>query len=321
MKRVGTNVTLTLFFALMGLTPAFAAQWHATVGAQSQDKGRQALAFLPNEIWIHVGDSISWTFNADDIHTVTFLTDGQVRPPFPVGCPGFSPSGATFDGSTCVSAPPSVTGGTFSVLFPTAGNYKLVCLVHEDMTGTIHVLDTSVPLPHEQSFYDREAAREAQDLLSAPDLLSGHHHDNSAKAVTVGIGKIVANAGGHDTVSIMRFVEPELVIHAGATVEWTNHDPITPHTITFGIEPANPIPPAGNFTVDVDGALHARIASSSDSVHSGFIISAPQERIGLPQAPLGPTRFRITFTTPGVYPYICALHDNLGMKGRIIVLP
>jgi plastocyanin len=321
MKRVGTTVTLTLFFALMALTPAFGAQWHATVGAQSHDKGRQALAFLPNEIWIHVGDSISWTFNADDIHTVTFLTDGQVRPPFDVGCPGFSPSGATFDGSTCVSAPPSVTAGTFSVLFPTAGNYKLVCLVHEDMTGTIHVLDTSVPLPHEQSFYDREAARQAQDLLSAPDLLSGHHHDNSAKAVTVGIGKIVANAGGHDTVSIMRFVEPELVIHAGATVEWTNHDPITPHTITFGIEPANPIPPAGNFTVDVDGALHATIASSSDSVHSGFIISAPQERIGLPQAPLGPTRFRITFTTPGVYPYICALHDNLGMKGRIIVLP
>ena len=321
MKRVGTTVTLTLFFALMALTPAFGAQWHATVGAQSQDKGRQALAFLPNEIWIHVGDSISWTFNADDIHTVTFLTDGQVRPPFPVGCPGFSASGATFDGSTCVSAPPSVTAGTFSVLFPTAGNYKLVCLVHEDMTGAIHVLDTSVPLPHEQSFYDRQAAREARDLLSAPDLFSRHTHDKSANAVAVGIGKVLANGGGHETVSLMRFVEPEQVIHAGATVEWTNFDPMTPHTITFGTEPADPGPPSGNVTVDVDGALHATIASTSDSVHSGFIISAPQERIGLPQAPLGPTRFRITFTTPGVYPYICALHDDLGMKGRIIGLP
>jgi len=30
---------------------------------------------------------------------------------------------------------------------------------------------------------------------------------------------------------------------------------------------------------------------------------------------------RITFTAPGVYPYICALHDDLGMKGRIVVLP
>jgi plastocyanin len=321
MKRAGTTSILWLFFTVMALTPAFGAQWQASVGAQSKDKGHQALAFLPNEIWIHAGDSISWAFNADDIHTVTFLTDGQVRPPFPVGCPGFSASGSTFDGSTCVTAPPSITGGTFTVLFPTAGNYKLVCLVHEDMTGTVHVLDTSVPLPHEQSFYDKQGAQQAQDLLSALDLAQGHHHNKSANAVTVGIGKIVANAGGHETVSIMRFVEPELVIHAGGTVEWTNHDPITPHTITFGAEPANPIPPSGNVTVDADGALHATITSSSDSVHSGFIVSAPQERLFLPQAPLGTTRFRITFTSPGVYPYICALHDDLGMKGRIIVLP
>jgi len=321
MKRSGSNLLLGVFLALLA-TPLFGTQWHATVGAQSRDKGRQALAFLPNEIWIHVGDSIAWTFNADDIHTVTFLTDGQVRPPFPVGCPGFSPSGASFDGSTCVTSPPFITGQTFIVNFPTAGNYKLVCLVHEDMTATIHVLDTSVKLPHEQSFYDREAAREAQDLLSAPDLLSRHTHDKSANAVAVGIGQILANGGGHETVSLMRFVEPEQVIHAGATVEWTNFDPITPHTITFGEEPAgDPAPPSANVTIDIDGALHGTISSTSDNVHSGFIISAPQERIGLPQAPLGTTKFRITFTAPGVYPYICALHDDLGMKGRIIVLP
>jgi plastocyanin len=43
--------------------------WFATVGAQSNDKGRQALAFLPNEIWIHAGDSITWMFDVDEIHT------------------------------------------------------------------------------------------------------------------------------------------------------------------------------------------------------------------------------------------------------------
>ncbi len=286
MKRVGTTLALAAMFALLALSPAFGAEWKAAVGAQSQDKGRQALAFLPNELWIHAGDSIAWTFNADDIHTVTFLTEGQVRPPFPVGCPGFNPGGAIFDGTTCVSSPPFISGQTFTVGFPTVGNFKLVCLVHEDMTATIHVLDTSAKLPHEQSFYDKEAAREAQDLLSAPDLFRHHTHDKSANAVAVGIGKILANGGGHETVSLMRFVEPEQVI-----------------------------------PVDVDGALHATITSTSDSVHSGFIISAPQERIGLPQAPLGTVRFRITFTNPGVYPYICALHDDLGMKGRIIVLP
>jgi len=38
--------------------------------------------------------------------------------------------------------------------------------------------------------------------------------------------------------------------------------------------------------------------------------------------PAGPvTRFRVTFMNPGVYPYICAFHDDLGMKGEVIVVP
>src|SRR5246127_3721379 len=144
--------------------------WHAKVGAETPDMGRQALAFVPNEIWIHAGDSITWTFNSDEIHTVSFLVVGQIFPPFPVGCPGFSFGIASFDGSTCVTTPPSVKGNpTFTVSFPTAGNYKLQCLVHNTMNGTIHVLDSSVALPHEQSFYDQEAASETRDLLTDSD--------------------------------------------------------------------------------------------------------------------------------------------------------
>jgi plastocyanin len=41
----------------------------------------------------------------------------------------------------------------------------------------------------------------------------------------------------------------------------------------------------------------------------------------LAQAPLGVTRFRVTFTYPGIFNYICALHDELGMVGKVIVLP
>jgi hypothetical protein len=76
---------------------------------------------------------------------------------------------------------------------------------------------------------------------------------------------------------------------------------------------------------DPDGARHAYISSPSDVVHSGFISELPQDRIGLAQAPLGPpnppTRFRVTFTAPGVYQYKCVLHDNLGMVGEVVVLP
>jgi plastocyanin len=311
-----------VIFALAGFIPAFGADWHATVGAQDETKGRQVVAFLPNELWIHAGDTVEWTVKADEIHTISFLTAGQIRPPFDVGClGGFSVGAAIFDGSNCVSTPPMVSGQSFTVIFPSVGNYKLVCLVHPDMTGVVHVLGTSAPLPHGQDFYDKQAAAQAHELLADLAQLQGYHHSASANGVVVGAGKTLANGGGHNTISLMRFVKPELVIHVGATVEWTNDDPSMPHTITFGTEPVNPIPPSGNVRVDADGALHAAISSTSDSVHSGFIVSAPQDEIGSPQTPLGPTRFRITFTRPGVYPYICALHDDLGMVGRIIVLP
>ena len=320
MKSSISKITI-IAFTLLAFVPAFGADWHAAVGAQDETKGRQVVAFLPNELWIHAGDTVQWTVKADEIHTITFLTDGQVRPPFVVGCPGFSFGATMFDGTMCITTPPMVSGQTFTVMFPSVGNFKLVCLVHADMTGVVHVLDTSAPLPHGQDFYDKQAGTQANDLLADLAQLQGHHHAASANGIVVGAGKTLANGGGHNTISLMRFVQPELVVHAGATVEWTNYDPSMPHTITFGTEPGNPIPPSGNVSVDADGALHATISSTSDSVHSGFIVSAPQDQIGSPQAPLGTTRFRVTFTTPGVYPYICALHDDLGMAGRIIVLP
>ena len=80
-----------LLFAFLVFPQMVQAQWKATVGAQSNDKGFQALAFLPNEIWIHAGDRITWTFAPDEIHTLTFLKADQPRP-FCGGCPGFRPT-------------------------------------------------------------------------------------------------------------------------------------------------------------------------------------------------------------------------------------
>ena len=308
-------------------------QWQAAVGAQSADLGHQALAFLPNELWIHAGDTVTWASEVDEIHTVTFLrTDPtpQVRLPFPVGCPGFSSSPATFDGTTCVTTPPLVKGQQFSVTFPKKGNYKLVCLVHENMTGVVHVLDALAALPFDQADYNEQAADQRRDMLTDRDRDGDHdgHHGRREQSeqilghgVVAGKGEVTANGGGSQTLSILRFNHDAIRIHSGDTVEWTNDDAVTPHTITFGTEPADPIPPSGNVTVDQDGARHVTISSTADSAHSGFIVAAPQERLFLPQAPLGVTRFRVTFTRAGTYPYICALHDDLGMKGTIVVLP
>lgn len=322
-------IRATIMLAILIGPNAARAQWHASVGAESPHKGRQALAFLPNELWIHEGDSIAWKFEAGEIHTVTFLATNplsQERPPFSLGCGTIPSDPATFDGSTCVSTPPLVAGATFTVKFPAPGSYKLVCLVHPDMTGVVHVLELSKPLPHTQDFYDEEAEAQTRALLSDADREDDEErdsaHHSSEHQVIVGGGEISTNSAGASTLSLMRFDRHTVIIRAGQTVEWASDDPEDPHTITFGTEPAgDPFPPSSNVTVDADGARHAVINSTSDSVHSGFILAAPQDRTGLAQSPLSVTRFRITFTHPGTYPYICALHDNLGMKGEIIVLP
>jgi plastocyanin len=247
---------------------------------------------------------------------VTLLHDGDIRQPFG---PPFG--GTSFDGTNSLSSAPMLNGQSFTVTFTTAGNYKLVCLVHENMTAAIHVLPAAAALPHDQDFYDKQAATERGELLS--DKIHDHGK-NEKNAVTAGNGQVVATGGGSETVSHMRFMNDKVTIGVGDTLEWTNEDPVTPHTITFGAEPGNPIPPSpppgtGTMTVDADGALHATINSTSDNVHSGFIVAGPQERLFLAQLPLPVTRFRVTFTHAGVYSYKCALHDVLGMTGTVTV--
>jgi plastocyanin len=309
--------------------------WQATVGAQSQDLGRQALAFLPNEVWVHVNDSITWTFATDEVHTVTFLTPGQIRPANQVGCPGITPNPSPFNNSSCVNSGRQ-TSGSYTVSFPNPGNFKLVCLVHVNMTGTVHVLSSSEPLPYDQPFYDFQANREGNALLADGAALGGQGvataEQAGPNAVTTGIGEIVGTGGGSQSLSVMRFLRDTIVVHKGDTVEWTNLDPTTPHTITFGTEPANPQTLVGvNSNLDLDGARSASVDPANGSVSSGFIQATPPDRganpLGdpalpaLPQTPLFVTRFRVTFNTPGTFNYICALHDDLGMVGKVIVRP
>jgi plastocyanin len=292
------------------------------------------LAFLPNELWIHAGDAVRWSFDANELHTVTFLQPGQVRPALYgpvfgvfVGCPGATPDGSSFDGSACVSASPSTIGQSYSVTFPKPGNFKLVCLVHPDMTGTVHVLNASAPLPHNQSFYDSEANHERAVVIGDASGLAGPANSAQEGDSTAGIGAILSTGGGSQTASLQRFLQSVIIARVGDTVEWTNRDPSINHTVTFGTEPSDPRPPFNVLPPDPDGARHAVISSPSDSVNSGLLAPPPQDRIGLPQSPVfppagpGTTRFRVTFTAPGVFNYFCSLHDDLGMKGVVIVHP
>lgn|SRR6185295_18108055 len=343
-KRIGAQLSLfavgTVIMTGLAATTVQAKEWQAIAGAESPDRGSQALAFLPNQFWVHAGDSIRWTFPTHERHTLTFLRPGQTRPPgfgpifdVLVGCPGVTPDGSSFDGSACVTTgilrldentKSTANAQTYSVSFPIAGNFKFVCLLHADMTGVVHVLSLSAPLPHDQDFYDRQAQSEQALLLANASRLNGRgipedKDQTQFGEVAAGIGEVVTTGAGSQTASLMRFLRGTIVVQVGDTVEWTSLDPSINHTVTFGTEPADPRPPSANVQPTSDGARQAVIASLSDNVNSGFLSSAPQDRANLAQAAPGVTRFRVTFNVPGTFNYICAIHDELGMNGTVIV--
>jgi plastocyanin len=117
---------------------------------------------------------------------------------------------------------------------------------------------------------------------------------------------------------LFEFAPKELTVKTGDTVIWQAVDP---HTITF-----NPAPPAPVlFTVRArpDGPPFlvrnplvwrpAKPASVYDPAQ--YFNSAPLGII-TPQS----TSWALTFDSPGVYEYICALHHPMGMKGTITVV-
>jgi plastocyanin len=103
-------------------------------------------------------------------------------------------------------------------------------------------------------------------------------------------------------------------------VTWINKDINAPHTVTFGAElPGPPGAPPG--FLPYGGSI---IRSPTDQVNSGFLIS--QELIDylnvgvlIPPGFVVTRRVTFTFTKAGTYSYLCALHDDVGMLGTIIV--
>src|SRR5271154_1342187 len=277
-------------------------EWQAIAGSESPNRGSQALAFLPNELWVQTGDSIRWTFPTHERHTLTFLTSGQTRPAgfgpvfgIEIGCPGATPDGAAFDGTLWVNSDillldentvSTAQAPTYSVTFPSTGNFKFVCFIHPDMTGVVHVLNSPV-LPHDQNFYDRQAESVLIQLLTDASRLKSqvtlaNEGGVPSSDVAAGIGLVVTTTGaGSQSASLMRFVPETINVQVGDTVEWTSFEVSINHTVTFGAEPSDPRPASSNVLPTPDGARRATIGSTSDNVSSGFLTPAPQDRAGL----------------------------------------
>jgi plastocyanin len=93
----------------------FAPQQSLPAGASKAEVVIDNFSFLPKEITVPVGTTVTWT-NHDDVPHVVASADDQ-----------FKKSG------------PLDTDESFSHTFTTAGNYTYFCSIHPHMTGKIIV--------------------------------------------------------------------------------------------------------------------------------------------------------------------------------------
>jgi plastocyanin len=274
--------------------------WTVRVGAQSANLAIQGMAYLPANVFIHPGDTVHWVANSAEPHSVTFLAPGQTLPAFNPGDPAqlFKVGGDVYDPSSYFNSGILATvfdslpiEPDYSLTFPDAGNFDYWCLIHGVMQmGTVHVLSADEPLPYTQADYDRQAKDSTHEML-----LDGNARQREAMSRADGHTVIM---GADDGVAmVMRFLRPTLVVHTGESVTFLNDGHGAPHTVTFGEEPANFAIPVGDPSNYAGGDLNSGIVP-----------------------PFGGS-YTVTFNQPGTFTYVCALHDYMGMVGKIIVRP
>lgn len=307
--------------------------WHVQAGAVNApppNLSTEITAFYPANITLHRGDQVVYTGVGG--HTVTF------NPPpifgFAFGGPlpfnGTTLKAANADGGAPLNSgafgtegapgepgPPPPPTYTLTVDAP-PGTYHFTCRFHREMAGSIRVVPDGQPLPSTDAANQvaAKAAIRADIRLGTRILEEAADEDDR---VAAGVG--ATSTTGFGAVSVLRFAPSTIEIEVGETLTFVNQDVNVPHTVTFGAEiPGPPGAPPG--FLPYGGTV---ISSPTDQVNSGFLIS--QQLVDYlnagflfqPPVPAPHLSASFKFTAPGVYHYICALHDELGMIGTVVV--
>jgi plastocyanin len=124
-------------------------------------------------------------------------------------------------------------------------------------------------------------------------------------ATPVACGDIVK----HDA-AYLRFTPGTLNIHTNDTVVWTQMNPMMIHTVTFPV-PGQTLPGfiLPNLSINpVVAAPNGTNVYNGTGFYNSGILHPGQN-------------YSLMFTNPGTYEYVCLLHNSIGMKGNITVLP
>lgn len=279
--------------------------WQVRVGAESPDMAVTAMRFLPKEVWVDVGDTVHWTAASAEPHTVTFLAPGTSLPEFnPFDPSQTMPQGpSSYDGTAYTNSGIIATqpifvftdpASSYDVTFTATGDFTYYCLLHGVMmTGVVHVRAAGTAYPYTQQDYNRAGNHEA-----AAALFAGRTAYHQAKLAYATTGSQVLVGIDGEGFGVSRFVRDNVVVHVGETVSFSTAGPGAPHTVTFGEEPPG----------------LAVLAPSGDPTHyDGGDLNSGVLAPGVP--------FTVTFTAAGTYHYICAIHDDMGMVGDVVVVP
>jgi plastocyanin len=122
-----TNATMTSAGNATNATASAASGGGNTTTRVSIVPGSSSLttdAFSPNPIQVSVGNTVTWTNDDSQPHTVASGSNGQPDNKFN-SSPNFNPL--------------LNTGQTFSFTFTQAGDYPYFCMLHPNMVGTVSV--------------------------------------------------------------------------------------------------------------------------------------------------------------------------------------
>jgi plastocyanin len=304
------------------------SQTYTVVAGSGGGFNSAILAFLPQNLQIHRGDTVQWVNTIfHNIHFEEALSplvieaevEGQTRViANPAAFFATVESGAVYQGGDVNSgmgflANPPLT--SFSLVMDVEpGSYSYFCNLHPGMAGVITVVDnaTAVPSPAEV------LAAASTELAMIDGAATEAAFGRAMQPRTVDAeGTLAVDAGLQEGfAAALEFFPSTAVIEPGQSVTWTvPGDSMEPHTVTWP-----PIPPGSEFEI-IEQAGGPPIMAIGEagfpSMESGAAVGADgafNSGIMFP----GQT-YTLTFTEPGVYNYVCFLHP--GMQGAVVVIP
>jgi plastocyanin len=345
MKMKWLLVLAALISCAPGLAPgsARAATYTVLVGAEDTTVGATVNAYFPETLTIHVGDTVHWQRNANEIHTVTFLA-GTPLPPFTVPAPPGLPSplmrnptianptappNGQYDGTTFVTSgimgPDSGQAQSLDLTFTTPGTFHYICAVHGvKMSAKINVVDNQVEIPSPDDVDEQAKQLIAAELANVPLAFALANVSAPPTANPDGTATYQVLVGyTFGQLDLLSFFPNQLPVSPGDTVVWIlSNDDHTRHTITFLNGNASPddvlpvpqdnAPPLLVVNPTVLFPQNPGQPLTKDGIFSSGVI--------IPGTATTSFSLKIGDIT-GEMPYQCVLHDSSGMLGSLQVVP